>query len=218
MNKPIDRTVLLVQRASGLVFLCFLLVHLLNTSLAVLGPDTYNGYQRAARSVYQHPLYELFLIFTPLLMHLCCGLWRIWKSRVAMSQMPFSRRLHRYAGVFLAVAVIGHIAATRGPSLFFGIYPEFEGLAFTFQWLPAYFYPYYAVFAAAALYHVWFGLRSMPKPKMANLPALAFASRLLPILAGMAIMVALLALGGQLFPVNDASDTEFAQLLLELLS
>ena len=120
--------------------------------------------------------------------------------------------------MFRGVVVIGHIVATRGPSLLFGIYPEFEGLAFTFQWLPAYFYPYYALFAAAALYHVWFGLRSMLKPRMIRLPALAFASRVLPILAGMAIIAGLLALGGQLFPVDDASRTEFAQLLIGLVS
>jgi succinate dehydrogenase/fumarate reductase cytochrome b subunit len=216
MGKPDIRMVLRVQRLSGLVFLCFLLVHLVNTSLAIFGPDTYNGYQRFARSIYQHALYEGLLLFTPLILHLSIGLWRIWKIRVPVSEMPLSRRLHRYSGVFLAIAVIGHVAATRGPSLIFGIYPEFEGLAFTFQWLPAYFYSYYAVFAGAALYHLWFGARSILKPRVAGLPALAFAGRALPIVAWVVIAASLLALGGQLFPVDDASDTEFAQLLLEL--
>jgi succinate dehydrogenase/fumarate reductase cytochrome b subunit len=218
MKAPNYYIVIRVQRLTGLAFLVFLLVHLANTWLAVLGPDTYDGYQRFARTAYQHPLYELFLILTPLVVHLGCGLWRIWNSQVATSHMSLSRRFHRYSGVFLGVAVIGHIVATRGPSLLFGIYPEFQGLAFTFQWLPAYFYPYYSLFAAAALYHVWFGLRSMLKQRMARLPALAFASHVLPMLAWVAIAVALLALGGQLFPVDNASDTEFAQLLLGLLS
>jgi succinate dehydrogenase/fumarate reductase cytochrome b subunit len=218
MKAPNYHMVIRVQRLTGLAFLAFLLVHLVNTWLAVLGPDSYNGYQRFFRTAYQHPLYELSLIFTPLIVHLGCGLWRIWKSQVPKSHMSLSRRLHRYSGVFLGIAVIGHIVATRGPSLFLAIYPEFGGLAFTFQWLPAYFYPYYALFSAAALYHVWFGLRSMLKPSMARLPALAFASRVLPVLAWLAIAVALLALGGQLFPVDDASGTEFAQLLLGLVS
>ena len=217
MKAPTVYTVIRIQRLAGLAFLVFLLLHLANTALAVAGPDTYNGYQRFIRTAYQHPLYELFAIFMPLVVHLGCGLWRMWKSHVVMPRMSLSRRLHRYAGVFLGAAVIGHIVATRGPSLLFGIHPEFEGLAFTLQRLPAFFYPYYALFAAAALYHVWFGLRSMLKPRLARLPALAFASRVLPVLAWIAITAGLLALGGRLFPVDDASGTEFARLILGLV-
>lgn len=218
MKAPNYYRVIRVQRLTGLTVLVFLLVHLVNTWLAVLGPGIYNEYQRFARTAYQHPLYELFLLFTPLLVHLGCGVWRIWKSNKVASPMSLSRRLHRYAGIFLGVVVIGHIVATRGPSLLFGIYPEFEGLAFTLQRMPGYFYPYYALFAAAALYHAGFGLHSMLKSRTARLSSLAFASRALPIAAWVATTAGLLALGGQLFPVDDASGSEFARLILGFVS
>lgn len=203
-----------VQRVTGLAFLGFLLLHLANTGSAVLGPGSYNEFQRLARLVYQHPLYEVLFLFTPLILHMSCGVLRLWRSRSTASKMSLARRLHRYSGVFLVVAVVGHTIATRGPSLLFGIYPGFEGLAFTIQWMPGYFYPYYSLFAAAALYHAWFALRSMLRTGARARPALAFASNALPVLGWTVIVAALLAFGGRLFPVDDASGSEFAQLIL----
>jgi hypothetical protein len=42
-----DRRLARVQAVSGLVFLLFVSVHLMNTMLAAYSPAAYNGYQRA---------------------------------------------------------------------------------------------------------------------------------------------------------------------------
>jgi hypothetical protein len=44
-----------VQAASGLAFGAFTALHLVNQWLAPLGPEAYDGYQAAARAVYQQP-------------------------------------------------------------------------------------------------------------------------------------------------------------------
>jgi hypothetical protein len=48
-----------IQAASGLVFAAFAGLHLLNQWLAPLGPAVYDGFQAAARRVYQQPALEL---------------------------------------------------------------------------------------------------------------------------------------------------------------
>lgn len=49
------------QAASGLAFGVFAAVHLVNQWLAPLGPETYDGFQTAARAVYQQPVVEIGL-------------------------------------------------------------------------------------------------------------------------------------------------------------
>lgn len=202
------------QRISGLLFLIFLVLHLANTATAALGPDAYNGFQAVARRLYQHPLYESLLILVPFVVHAACGIWRIRHNR---NDRTAARKLHRYTGVFLLVVVVGHVLATRGPSLFVGIFPDFAGIAFTFKLAPVYFYPYYALFAAAAIFHATFGMVSMWRCDWSRQSALAISGRIAPILIWVAVFFALLAFGGVLFDIDDAAQSAYAQMIKEFL-
>lgn len=148
-----DKTLVKVQAASGGLFMLFLTLHLVNTILAAGGHELYNGFQAAVRPVYQYPLVELGLIMAPLTVHMWAGFMR-WRRRRPAAGTPGLRiRIHRWAGWFLVLVIGGHIVATRGPSLFFGVYPEFEGMTFALVWQPLIFYPYYILLGLAGLYH-----------------------------------------------------------------
>ncbi len=137
-----ERRLARVQAVSGLLFLAFVAVHLVNLMLAARSPAAYNGFQRALRPLYQFPPLELGLVAAPLLVHVVAGVRRL---RRGPAPRGWRARLHRWSGVFLLVVLFGHIAAVRGSSLVFGVYPEFEGLVLSLWLAPRVFYPYYAV-------------------------------------------------------------------------
>ena len=118
------------QALSGLLFSVFLVVHLLNTALAALGPQTYDGFQRAARAGYQFAPLEM-LVLGALLVHVGCGVARMAQRR-GQPKAPVSAetRAHRWSAYFLLTFFVGHIVATRGASFFYGVFPgSFETLA-----------------------------------------------------------------------------------------
>jgi succinate dehydrogenase/fumarate reductase cytochrome b subunit len=39
-----------------------------------------------------------------------------------------------------------------------GVWPDFAGVAFTFRWVPLWFWPYYSLLALAGWYHLLYGL------------------------------------------------------------
>lgn len=147
-----------VQVVSGLVFSAFAFLHLTNTMLGSLGPETYDGVQRTLQRGYQAPVLEVVLVVLPLLVHLVAGVIRVAKRLRAPAPVSWRARLHRYTGRFLALFIVGHVIATRLPSLMKGAFPGFDGVAFTFQWMPAYFWPYYTVLALSGWFHLVSGL------------------------------------------------------------
>lgn len=211
-----ERTLTRVQAISGLVFLTFLALHLVNTALAAVGQAPYDDFQRAARAYYQNLLIEPVLLLA-MLVHVVVGVIRMRRSNAPRT---LARRLHRWAGVFLAVVVLGHIAAVRGPSLWAGIYPGFAGLSFSLAWVPGYFYPYYGLLAMAGLYHAWRGAQvamgrlgmTWPEPMRRGL-----GYWLVPAAGGLVLLTALLGLGGLLYPIHDPFDNAFAHLARSII-
>jgi succinate dehydrogenase/fumarate reductase cytochrome b subunit len=212
------------QALSGAMFAAFLFLHLINQMLAVLGQQTYDGFQGTARKGYQAPVLEIVLVLAPLLVHAVCGVVRVWARRGrATPAAPVSLRvrLHRYSGYFLLVFFIGHVLATRGASFFFGAWPGFSGVAFTFKWIPAYFWPYYTLLALSGWYHLVHGLS-------VALPVLGVKSfgvlhrpQLFAAVVGvgaLGLVLGVLSLGGAFFDVGDVRNTEFAKLVLRLAS
>ena len=217
MKNTDDLKWLEVQAASGAVFAAFLFVHLLNQMLAVLGPGAYDGAQGALRRAYQAPVLEVVLVLAPLLVHVGTAVTRMWKRRKA-APVPVSwrARLHRWSGRFLLVFFLGHIAATRGASVFFDVFPRFEGVAFTFRWVPAYFWPYYLLLALSGWYHLVHGL-SVALPLLGA--RVRVSERAFFVLVGggaLALVAGVLALGGVLFDVGDPASSEYARLVLRL--
>lgn len=203
-----------IQASTGLIFALFVAVHLLNTWLGALGPGIYDGVQATARAVYQFAPVEALLL-TALLLHIASGLLRIWRE--PKRTLSTRGRLHRYSGLFLALVIGGHIAAVRGASWWFDVYPEFLGLAFTVEAVPLYFYPYYFLLGVAGCYHALNGtgiaLGRLGKPwhlTSTRLRQLSFASMALTLMF-------LMALGGVWTHLDDPAHSAFAQLAMELL-
>lgn len=215
-----DSRWLRAQVMSGAVFTLFLFVHLLNQMLAVLGAETYDGTQQAMRRAYQAPALELGLVMVPLLVHLTTAIVRMVKRpKQASSTLSWRVRLHRYSGRFLMLVIVGHVVATRGASLLYGVFPGFHGLAFTFQWVPAYFWPYYLLLAVGGWYHLVHGL-SMAAAVLqlpgANVLQRPLVFRVVVAVGALALIVGVLGLGGVLADVGDPSSSEYARLVLRL--
>jgi succinate dehydrogenase/fumarate reductase cytochrome b subunit len=111
--------------------------------------------------------------------------------------------------------IIGHIAATRGPSLFQGFHPEFAGLSFSLWWVPTLFYPYYTLFVLSALYHGGNGLVIALRTFGLSVPeALRSGPGFWIPLAGCAVtlFLGILAIGGVLFEIPDPTDNAYARM------
>ncbi len=214
-----------LQAITGLIFATFVAVHLLNTWLAGLGPAAYDGVQAALRQGYQFVFVEV-LILSALLVHVVAGVMRIVKE--PKRTLTVRARVHRYAGFFLMLVILGHILAVRGPSVFFDVYPGFAGLAFSIEFLPGFFYPYYLLLGMAGFYHALNGsgialqrLRGRSGGRIGELGwrfvlpqrRLAIASSV----AALVMVVSLLGFGGVWFDVGDVASSDFARLAKELL-
>ena len=202
-----------IQAATGVIFAVFVLIHLANTYLAGFGPAAYDTVQGALRTVYQFPPVEVLLL-AALAVHVVVGVMRIVQE--PKRTLSARARWHRYAGFFMMVFIVGHILAVRGSSWFFDIYPGFEGLAFSLEYVPAYFYPYYFLLGMAGFYHALNGL-SIALPRLGlsfrvSSPTLRAGS----VAAAAFLGVALLSLGGVLYELGDLSDNPFGRLAMEI--
>jgi succinate dehydrogenase/fumarate reductase cytochrome b subunit len=203
-----------LQAGTGMVFGIFVALHLVNTWLAAFGAQTYDGVQSVLRSVYQFAPVEALLL-AAMVVHIVVGIMRIVQE--PKRHLTMRAKLHRYAGFFLLLVITGHIAAVRGPSWFFDIYPEFAGLAFSINAVPGYFYPYYFLLGLTGFYHALNGssiaIGRLGGTMRLQTKQLRWASGG----ASLLLIAALLGLGGVWFDVGDTSESAFAQLALELL-
>lgn len=220
MTTSTDLKWMKVQALSGAVFAGFLFMHLINQMTAALGPSAYDGVQGTLRRGYQAPVLEVVLVILPLLVHVFTALGRLWLRRgAARVAVSWRVRLHRFSGYFLLLFFTGHVAATRGASLLYDTFPAFAGIAFTFRWVPAYFWPYYLLLALTGWYHLMHGL-SVALPLL-GVRALLVLNRK-PVFLGVvaagsvALVVAVLSFGGVFFDVGDPASSPYAKLVLRL--
>ena len=210
-----ERNLLRLQAASGSLFAIFLLVHVLNTSAASLGPTAYDDVQTVARGVYQHPAIELGLIALPLLAHAWAALVRLRRSGFRRPNQSTRARLHRFTGYYLLLVVGGHVWATRGPSLFLDFHPGSPGLAFSLWWQPWIFYPYYTLFLLSAIYHLSHGLTIAISTLRSPLPdGLRRGPGFWLPVAGLSAtaLMGLVGLAGWLYEIPDPTDNEYARM------
>jgi succinate dehydrogenase/fumarate reductase cytochrome b subunit len=201
------------QAVSGLLFSLFVVIHLANTALAVLGADLYDGFQSTARGIYQWPLLELALL-SALLVHVVSGILRMHARRGTTARPPLRLRLHRYSAYYLALFVFGHAAATRLPALLADAPPFFAGVSFSMHLAPWLFYPYYGLLGIAGLYHAFYGIPAalgvlgVRAPRVLRRGAGFWA----PVGLGAAlILTALLGFGGLLYEIEDPFHNDFAR-------
>ncbi len=203
------------QTVAGALFFLFLLLHLSNILLAPLGAEVFNEYQRTVRALYQYPVIELVIVMIPIVVHAVAGVSLYFLRRGKKAVRSLRARLHTWAGVFLLLVIVGHVIAVRGPSFFYGVFPEFEGVSFSLWYFPAFFYPYYFLLAVAGFYHGSGGmmmlLRRFGILRMRQLP-----SPLIGLVAA-AFLTSLLAFDGRLFEVPDQLEDDFGKLYAEIL-
>ncbi len=205
-----------VQAVSSLLFVTFLLPHLVNVGIAVLGPESFNAFQQTLRTVYQSPWVE-WAILGSLLVHAVAGVVRL-KQR-GLSRSGHRQRLHVVAGLVLLVFFIGHVVATRGASLMYDVYPQFEGIAFTFRWVPAWFWPYYLVFGLSGALHASLGLRvslGVLAPTWGRWFTEWKIDLALSVVLCVLTVAGVTALGGLWFDVGQPEHSAYAQLLRRL--
>lgn len=210
-------TVAGVQAISGLAFFVFAAGHFVNTMAAALGADAYDGFQARARVLYQSPIIEIGL-FAALTVHIVAAVLAM-RARRGQPRATGAGRVHRYAGRILALAIVGHVACTRGPSLLADVYPGFSGIAYTIIQLPAVSYPYFALLIACGILHAGYGAWKA-------VGALAGRSAVAPpraltiaLVAGIGLSwLGILGLGGRLYAIEDPANGRFAALVQRLLS
>ncbi len=203
-----------IQAASGIVFLTFVIIHLANTWLAMFGAAAYDSFQAVVRLYYQNLVIESVLLGA-LLLHIVVGLTRI--IREPKRDLTTRAKWHRYAGFFLMIFIGGHIFAVRGPSWFLDVYPGFAGLAFSIDFAPYYFFPYYALLAVAGFYHGLNGMSIGLNRLGWRLPLPDRGIKLATVAASAATVAALLGFYGAWTDVGDPSSSEFAKLVMGLI-
>ena len=94
------------------------------------------------------------------------------------------------------------------------MYPAFEGVAFSLWFFPAYFYPYYFLFALAGLLHASNGWLAVMQLCGVRLKKDRF---LIPVSLTGAIMIltSLLSFGGVFFDIGDPAQSDYAQLVAQ---
>lgn len=219
-----ERGLARLQAASGLAFALFLALHLGQNLVAPLGRETYGAVQAALRVYYQHPLVEVVLVVGAVIVHVTCGALRARTRRRRGQRIrdPQVRR-HRRIGWLLALIVVGHVLATRGVGLLFAVDVGFDAVAFSLADTPAFFYPYYLIFGAAAAYHGGVGgaraLRVLGLWRGAPATSAATRRGAWALFAAFVALLALalLAFGGRLFPVGDPLSSPYARVYTEHL-
>jgi len=210
-----------IQAISGLLFASFLILHLINTALAAAGQDVYDGWQRAMRWYYQFPVVEIVCVAAAMLVHMWASATRIVRRRRrarergeggAKARPSLRVRLHRYAGYYLFAAAAAHMVATRLPGLF-GHPADFTFLTFSLSYAGIFFYPYYALLALSGLIHLAHGVPTALRVIGARVPGFFIAARSpafwgVAALGGGALVLGVIALGGNLFEVDT---TRFAE-------
>ncbi len=109
-SKAIEKRLKTAQIGSAVAFLPVLFIHLINAVLGILGPSSYDRFQKAAQQFYQLPIIELLFVIGPLLIHMLAGLALQFINRRHSRRLSARQRLHRWAGVFLALVILGHVA------------------------------------------------------------------------------------------------------------
>ena len=205
-----------VQAISGLVFALFVATHLANTLLALGGPSAYDGFQRTVQAIYQHPVAEIFLLGVILPAHITAGFIRSRiRRRRGESRSPTVIRLHRYSGWFLVAVIYWHAAAVRLPSLLYDVWPRFEGVAFSIEWMPMWFYPYYFLLAWAGLFHGANGTGlAFTRLGMTRGPLRVAHLQVIGWVGASAIAMSLLAFGGVWFDVGVPMESDYGRLYL----
>lgn len=218
-RRQLEKRLKIAQIGSAVAFLPFLLIHLSNTVLGIFGPQTYMQFQSATQLIYQTPFVETLFVLAPLLIHMLSGLSLLLINRHRQKHSALHYRLHTWTGLFLALLILGHVAATRGLPWANDFHAGFAGVAFSLWWMPWYFYPYYFLLFMTASYHALNGSNMLAKRLFSRgLFTSTHHLQVVMFFAAIMISTALLSFGGHLRDNPDPRDNDFARLYQTLFN
>lgn len=215
------------QAISGLGFAMFVTCHFISHYSTLLGLDNGNAMMKRLRLIYQNPFIEPFIAIS-LMLHMASNTM-IYMKRSALEKNGNSKKhddattkspagaleltAHRYAGYILAMAVFGHIYATRGAALIglndpskydyvmVTMATDMFGIGFTI---------YLIVFGMSAVWHTIYGVRSaiatLNGGSVLNTP-FPIPLKVVAMMNHILIIASVLIIGGYIYPV-DRTDTD----------
>lgn len=189
----------LFHRFSALLLGAFLILHMANHVVGLVGQADHLRFMAAVRPYYRHALVEPVLLVL-LLIQISSGLAMAIRSR--RKTAGWVAWLQAISGLYVAVFIANHVIAVLAGRWAFGLDTDFRFAAAgmhvpPLQWL---FIPYYWLGVAAIFSHVGCALHWTLLERN-----IAFARTMLWtfIFAGMALGTAIVAaLAGALYPVN----------------
>jgi len=122
----------------------------------------YNESLALFRQYYQNPVVEVILA-SSIVVHSVCGILEIKNRRSTTNNVPLKVRLHRFAGIYMNLAIPAHVTATRIIGLITNKPRDFSDLSYTLVTWPYFFYPYYILFVVCGIYHMSYGLLQFTK-------------------------------------------------------
>ncbi len=144
-----------LQRAAALVFAVFLSLHLMNALLLLGGPVLFERFLTTVRPLYQNIVVEIILL-AGLIVHVAASIV-LWRRRPDTARRSLGQQIQTWAGLIVLLFVPGHILFLRVLPAVYGFKPDFDFLWMAMEIWPTLFLPYYAVFGAAAAFHLAWG-------------------------------------------------------------
>ncbi|MCT4580891.1 MAG: hypothetical protein N4A35_05680 [Flavobacteriales bacterium] len=132
-----------LHRLSGIIVSLFIIVHLTNHLMAWLSIESHQHFLETARTIYQHPLVEPFLLACFAFQSIS-GTLLFFKLR-KNSHLSTSDKIQMYSGLILGVFLLQHISVSVGQRILTGLDTNFYFAAnVVLKWpLKLYFIPYY---------------------------------------------------------------------------
>lgn len=132
-----------LHRISGIITSVFIAVHLTNHLIAWFGIESHQRFLEIARTVYQHPIVEPFLLFC-FAFQAISGILLFFK----LKKYPYKSitdKIQIYSGLILGIFLIQHISVSIGQRIINEIDTNFYFAAnVVLKWpLKIYFIPYY---------------------------------------------------------------------------
>jgi succinate dehydrogenase/fumarate reductase cytochrome b subunit len=167
-----------VHRTSAWILAIFGVLHLLNQTLAVAGPEAHQAGLELWRWAYRGPLTQPLLLMTAAF-HAVTGLRLWWLAR----HTP-ALRWQRLTGLYLTLFLVAHPAAALYQRTVVGLDSNFYWAAAVLRWpFVLWFAPYYTLGVVSFVVHIALATK-VARPLPALLFALALAGLILSGLSG----------------------------------
>ncbi|MCJ8312058.1 MAG: hypothetical protein HRU38_03900 [Saccharospirillaceae bacterium] len=162
-----------LHRTSAIIIGLFILLHLINHSMIILGAQNHIEFMDAIRVIYRNAIVESLLILC-ILFQVSSGVVLVWKRRG--QRTGFIEKSQVWSGLYLAFFLINHLAAVffgrlileLDSNIYFAI-AGFYVLPFSLFFIPYYFLAVVAIFVHLASAFNWLLRNKIKNPIRKNI-------------------------------------------------